>query len=159
MRKCCLSLMFHWEIRWTIWYPTRHGCSNKKLNSSTKMTKQWQLNPGSLAIHLPHTSPLLFTYPIHWRGCLPSSLLFFLQWALLIGPSPKKLKLGRLSQSSSFSVLSRLWLTYIDKKRRTLGKGYGIKWGATENTLRNTLWTWGTSWGTHWKHRRTQEEF
>jgi hypothetical protein len=115
------------------------------------------LDPWPCTCHTHHLSysPILFIR----GGCLPSSLLFFLQWAILIGPSLKKLKLGRLYQSSSFSVLSRLWLTKKDKKRRTLGKGYGIKWGATGNTLRNTLRTWGTSWGTHWEHRRTQEEF
>jgi hypothetical protein len=62
-------------------------------------------------------------------GCFPSSSLF-LQWAILIDTSPKKLKLGKLTQNSSLHVMIKFlsfWFIYLGEEGRTLGKGYGKK--------------------------------
>jgi hypothetical protein len=56
--------------------------------------------------------------------------LFFLQWANLIGPSQKKVKIWKLPKiedSMKRFIAFPLCLTYIREKGRTLGKTYGIK--------------------------------
>ncbi len=42
-----------------------------------------------------------------------------------------------------------LWASYIGYKSRTLGKIYGIKWGAIRNMLGEHI---GKSFGTWWEH-------
>ncbi len=54
--------------------------------------------------------------------------------ASLIGPSTENIiKLSALPKYTYCSLL--LWATYVFGKRRTLGKGYGVKCGAVGNTL------------------------
>jgi hypothetical protein len=89
---------------------------------------------------------------ISW-GCLTSPT-FFLQWIILIGPSKKKLTLWRLPQNKRFYWKMEylpLWPTYIGEKGRTLGKIYGIKWGAIGKTLGENVGNFGNLMGTHWE--------
>jgi len=64
-------------------------------------------------------------------GSLPIIYYLFLQWVILIGPSPKKRDENwQAPQNKRFLCEDGeccLWLNYIGEKGRTLGKGYGIK--------------------------------
>jgi len=88
-------------------------------------------------------SPLLFTFHILFiRWLFPKFCLFDRSI------TKNKLKLNKL-----FKIIIFIWrwcaspLVHLyGEKVRTLGKGYGIKWGAIGNTLEEHLGTWGTSW-------------
>ncbi len=75
-----------------------------------------------------------------------SNFLFWLQWANLAGPSPKKVETMEAPQNRRFYEKMEclpLWPTYIGEKRRTLGRTYGIK----------ARCYWEHPWGTHWEPR------
>jgi hypothetical protein len=101
---------------------------------------------------------------------------FICDWPII----KKTLNLEMLSQNSSFYVRIECLpfgsTMYVRcEKGRTLGKGYGIKWGAIRNILewthweleehyeelignlrnvmRNSLETWGTLLRTWWEHK------
>jgi hypothetical protein len=56
-------------------------------------------------------------------------------------------------------------LTYIGYRSKILGKGYGIKCGASKNNLGNTfaniisnaLWSWWEPCGTHWEQQNIND--
>ncbi len=83
----------------------------------------------------------------------PMFNILILQWANLIGPSLKKIKLQRLPKIKGCILKYRvplLWPTYIGETRTTFAKAYGIKVKCYGEHIGNL----GNLMGTHWELKR-----
>jgi hypothetical protein len=88
----------------------------------------------------------LFTSPLLSNGLPPKFYLFIFYfsngpfWLAHYQEREKKprrfLKITILCKDGVLPI----WLTYIDEKGRTLGKVYGIKWGANRNAFGKHIW-------------------